>query len=78
MFGTVVEDRPDIFWYRVLEHPTSAWDGKPRGEAELLWCLEEVDYEEGDVAVSDKWKGTVAAMTALKANKNWTDAELRY
>ena len=74
--GTVVEDHPDMFFFRVLDHAADAYDGKPRGKAEMQKCLEAVGMDKGMVLVTDKWKGTLAAVKNLKLSRGWTDADL--
>ena len=74
--GGVVEDRPDLFYLQVLEHPESAFDGKPRGKAEMTKCLEDLGLEKGDILVSDAWKATTAAVKEIQRKLGWTDRDL--
>jgi hypothetical protein len=71
--GAVVEDHPDMFFFRVLEHAGAAADGKPRGKDEMLKCLEAIGLDAGMVLVTDSWKGTIAAVKELKRRRGWTD-----
>ena len=74
--GSVVEDHPDMFFFRVLEYPIDAYDGKPRGKMEMKICLESIGLDKDMILVTDKWKSTVAAIKQIKAEKGWTDTDL--
>ena len=39
--GAVVEDRPDLVFFRVLKHPADAFEGKPRGKKDMLDFIED-------------------------------------
>ena len=73
-----MEDRPDIFFFQVLKHPQDAFDNRPRGKRELLEIFRSMDFQSGDVVVTDCWKGTIAAVSALKQEYGWSDVELRH
>ena len=36
VWGAMVQGRPDMFLFRILEHPEDAFQGKPRGHDEML------------------------------------------
>ncbi len=74
--GLVVEDQPSLFYFRVLEHPADAYEGKPCGNEELKRCLESIGLKKECVLVPDSWRGTVAAVKNLKAEKGWSETDL--
>ena len=76
--GAVVEDRPEIFWFKVLKHPTDAQENKPRGKAELLECFRSMGMKKCDIFVSEGWKGTKAAIHQMRVDMNWSEDDLLY
>eukprot|EP00971_Amphidinium_carterae_P238714 4738807-Amphidinium_carterae.1 len=62
LWGMVVPNRPDLFWYRLLADPISALDGKPRGTEEILQCLRDTGVPRNTIIVSDGWKATGPAI----------------
>ena len=76
--GAVVEDHPEVFFFKVLEHPQDAFEGKPRGKWELLKAFEELGLEKNDIFVTDAWKGTIAAVQQLKNSQAWCGDDLRH
>jgi hypothetical protein len=74
--GAVVEDHPDMFFFRVLDHPGDAYNGKPRGKEEMQKCLEAVGLDKDMILVTDKWKGTLAAVNNLMRLNHWSETDL--
>ena len=62
----------NAFIFRVLDRPAEALDGRPRGAAEMEKNLEILGLQKGDIFMSDKWGGTVAAMKRLRALSSWS------
>ena len=52
------------FVFRVLKHPNDAYAGRPRGK------------EAGDIFVSDKWGGTLAAVKCIRTMSKLTPLQL--
>jgi hypothetical protein len=36
LWGLTVRDQPEHFYFRVLQHPVDAFDGRPRGTQEMI------------------------------------------
>ena len=77
IWGAVVDGASDTnFIFRILEHPSDAMDGKPRGEAEMLANLHLLGLKKGMRVVSDGWLATVAAVKKFRRAKGWSEADL--
>ena len=76
VWGATVPGQPDRFVFRVLEHAKDAYDGKPRGQNEILQCLRILNLKPKTILVTDGWKATIAAVKQLKLEMKWTDADL--
>jgi hypothetical protein len=72
VWGAMLQDRNDIFLFRVLEHPTDAFEGKPRGHTEMLTNLHFLGLQKKTILVSDGWKATVSAVKSFRQAKRWT------
>jgi hypothetical protein len=78
VWGATLQGRPDVFHYRILEHPVDAHDGRPRGTEEILTCLHMLNLQKGTILVTDGWKGTAAAIRRFRQQKGWTVRELHH
>ena len=79
IWGAVVEGTSDqYFFFRILEHPSDAFEGKPRGKQEMLQNLHMLGIPKGSVIVSDCWKGTKAAVKQFRLDKGWSDNDLKH
>jgi len=74
--GFVVQNHSEIFMFKVLEHPQDCHDGRPRGKQEILKNLNEVGPTKDTILVSDKWKGTVAAIKQYRLDHGFTESQL--
>ena len=74
---TAGEGRPDLFLFRILDHPMDAWEGKPRGKREMLDNINALGLYDGEskwILVSDKWTGTLAAVKQYRQDNELTGA----
>jgi hypothetical protein len=78
IWGAVVQGSSSQFHFRVLDHPTDAFDGKPRGAKEILACLHTLNIPKRTILVTDGWKGTKAAISAFRREKGWTLQDLHH
>ena len=78
VWGAVVQDKPDQFYYRIMDHPEDAFDGKPRGWREILTCLHMLNLKRGTILVTDGWKGTKAAIKHFILEKGWSANDLHH
>lgn len=62
LWGCTVADKPELSFFRVLDHPDDAYDGRPRGKAELMCCFNMVGLNKNMVVVTDSWRGSIAAL----------------
>ena len=62
----------DMFWFKVLKNPMDEYDNKHRGKKELLDCFRATGLQQGDIFVSDSWKGTQAAIKQLRLDMGWS------
>ena len=76
VWEATVPGQPDRFVFRVLEHAKDAYDGKPRGQNEILQCLRILNLKPKTILVTVGWKATIAAVKQLKLEMKWTDADL--
>ena len=53
--GAVVEDHPDMFFFRVLDHAADAYNRKPRSKEEMQKCLTAIGLDRDMILVTDKW-----------------------
>ncbi|CAK0897981.1 unnamed protein product [Prorocentrum cordatum] len=76
-WGATVQGRPDVWLFRVLDHPLDAFNGKPRGRDEMLTNMHLL-LKKGTVLVSDSWGATISAVKEFKKLKRWTAKDLRH
>ena len=76
VWGATIPNHPERFLFRVLDHPDDVFDGKPRGKDEILKCLRLLDIKKKTILVTDGWKGTKAAVKALREELGWTEKDL--
>ena len=76
VWGATIPKMPDRFLFRVLEHPSDAEAGRPRGKEEILKCLHLLDIPRKTILVTDGWKSTRAAIEELRREKGWSKADL--
>ncbi|CAK0869782.1 unnamed protein product, partial [Prorocentrum cordatum] len=68
--GAARQGRPDIWFFRILDHPNDAFDGKPRGHQEMLTSFHLLGMRKGTILVNDSW-------TATKS-KGWTAKDVEH
>ncbi|CAK0791212.1 unnamed protein product [Prorocentrum cordatum] len=76
LWGAVVQGSPHLFFFKVLKSVEGAYDGKPRGKQELLENFKELSPPAGVVIVSDKWRGTIAAVKQYRNDAGLTERML--
>ena len=77
-WGLTVRGHPELFFFRVLKHPGDAFDGRPRGAAELLQCLERVHLPKLTTLVSDGWRGTATALRQYRQRHGYAAGDIRH
>lgn len=78
VWGATVQGRPDLTFFKILEHPKDALEGRPRGKNEILKILHSLGIPSGAILASDEWAGTLAAVKQFKKDKGWSDRQLRH
>ena len=78
VWGAVVQGMPNQFYFRIMDHPMDAFDGKPRGWKEILTCLHMLNLKRDTILVTDGWKGTKAAIKHFMDEKGWTARNLHH
>ena len=78
IWGCIIQGHPGCFFFRILDHASDAFDGKPRGKAEMLVNLHYVGITREVIYVSDSWKGTIAAVKQYRIDKRWPASSLRH
>ena len=78
LWGCTIKDHPEYFFFKVLEHPNDAFDGRPRGTNELISCFDSVGLKPGIILVTDSWRGSIAAIRSIKQRNNWGPRSLRH
>jgi hypothetical protein len=78
IWGCVVQGRPDLFAFRILDHPADAFDNRPRGKKEMLYNLQSTGVKAGWTIASDCWGGTLAAVKTYRAELGLTEAQLKH
>ena len=77
LWGAVIQNHPERFVFRVLDHADDAFDGKPRGAKEIQTCLHYLGMPHHKmkkiILVSDKWLGTLKAVKDYKHEKRLTE-----
>ncbi|CAK0800059.1 unnamed protein product [Prorocentrum cordatum] len=76
-WGATAQGRPDVWLFRVLDHPLDAFNGMPRGRDEMLTNMHLLGLKKGTVLVSDSWGATISAVKEFKKLKRWTVKDLR-
>ncbi|CAK0872465.1 unnamed protein product [Prorocentrum cordatum] len=65
------------FMFRILKHPVDAKDGKPRGHKEMKDSLDMLNFDKGNIFVSDKWGATISLVKAIRRQTGLTQNTLR-
>ena len=76
LWGLVVQGHPEQFFFRLLEFPEDAYDGRPRGKKEMILNFDTVGLRKGMTVVSDSWRATIAALKHIKQREGWTNRTL--
>ena len=76
LWGACLQGKAGHFYYKVLDHPEDACDGKPRGTQEILKCLRQLNIKRKTILVTDGWRSTAAAIKLLRKEKGWTAEDL--
>ncbi|CAK0843836.1 unnamed protein product [Prorocentrum cordatum] len=77
VWGATVQGRPDVWLFRVPDHPLDAFKCKPRGHDEMLTSMHLLGLKKGTALVSDSWGATISAVKEFKKLKRWTVKGLR-
>ena len=78
VWGCTVQGRPDLFLFRVLDHPEDAYANRPRGKEEIIKCLDLIPLQKDMTLVTDGWRGTLAAVNEIKRRNGWGPRSLRH
>lgn len=78
LWGATIAGHPEMFLFKILEHPDDAFDGRPRGCKELKACFDLLPLKRDMIVVSDGWRGTLAAINQIKAREGWGARDLRH
>ncbi|CAE8637406.1 unnamed protein product [Polarella glacialis] len=78
LWGAMVQGRSDLFHFRVLDHPTDAFDGKPRGHVEMLTNLHLLNLPKKTIIVSDSWSAATSSVKAFRIQKKWNRFDLHH
>ena len=66
------------FIFRILDHPSEAMEGKPRGNAEMMQNYKLLGLRKGDIFVSDSWTASISALKHTRTRLKLTEAQLKH
>ena len=76
VWGAVVQGRPDLFFFRVLDHPLDSFNGRPRGKEEMAYSLNLIQPLKNSILVSDCWRGTITGVQEHRRQRAFTERDL--
>jgi hypothetical protein len=78
VWGAVLQGRPDVFLFRILDHALDAFEGKPRGHQEMLTNMHFLGLKKKTILVSDGWLATSSALKEYRTSRRWTRMDLHH